>query len=298
MKLWIMALALAVSACAHTEKKEQKPEAPAFTSGHAPVNGIQMYYEIHGKGEGEPLVLIHGGGSTIEVTWSKLLPILSKNRKIIAVEEQGHGRTSDRDKPVSFEQTADDVAALIKHLNVAKADVFGFSNGATSALQVAIRHPELVRKLIFASAFTRRNGAPDGFWKFMKNADFSNMPQPLKEAYLKVNPDPAKLRAMHDKDLARMKNFKDFPNRDVQKVKAQTLVMMGDQDVVKPEHAVELTQLIKGARLVVLPGGHGDYLGELVMTQRPSRYPEITAGIVEEFLDLPQPATSVLEIKQ
>ena len=298
MKVLILALALLATACAHTEKAVPKSVAPAFESGHAPVNGIQMYYEIHGKGEGEPLVLIHGGGSTIEVTWSKLLPILSKSRKVIAIEEQGHGRTSDRDKPVSFEQTADDVAALLKHLNVAKADVFGFSNGASSALQLSIRHPEMVRKLIFASSFTRRNGAQDGFWKFMKSADFASMPQPLKDAFLKVNPDPAKLRTMADKDTARMKNFKDVSNRDVQKVKAPTLIMMGDQDVLKPQHAIELTELIKGARLVILPGGHGDYLGELLTTQRPSRYPEITAGIVEEFLDLQAPATSVLEIKK
>jgi pimeloyl-ACP methyl ester carboxylesterase len=261
--------------------------AQPIERSHAPVNGIQMYYEVHGRGDGVPLVLLHGGGSTIEVTFSKVLPVFAASRRVIAVEEQGHGRTTDRDQPVTFETSADDVAALLRHLKVDKADLFGFSNGASVALQVAIRHPQLVRKLVFASSFTKRDGAQPQLWEFMKKADFSNMPQPLKDAFLRVNPDPQKLRTMHDKDAARMQGFKDVPDDLVRSVRAPTLIVLGDQDVVRPEHAVELTRLIPGARLLILPAGHGDYLGEAVMTQRETRYPELTARLIEEFLDGP-----------
>jgi pimeloyl-ACP methyl ester carboxylesterase len=253
-------------------------------SGHAPVNGIQMYYEVHGRGEGVPLVLLHGGGSTIEVTFGRVLPVFAEHRRVIAVEEQGHGRTSDREGPVTFETSADDVAALLRFLKIDKADLFGFSNGASVALQVAIRHPQLVRKLVFASSMTKRDGAQPQLWEFIGQADFSNMPQPLKDAFLRVNPDAEQLKRMHDKDAARMKSFTDVPDELVRKVSAKTLIVIGDQDIVKPEHAVELTRLISGARLLILPGGHGDYLGEAVMTQKETRQPKLTAGLIEEFL--------------
>ena len=113
-------------------------------SGLAPINSIHMYYEVHGNREGFPLALLHGGGSTIDVTFGKILPFLAQHRRVIALEEQGHGRTSDRNAPVRFETSADDVAALLDHLHVEQADLFGFSNGASVALQVAIRHPQRV----------------------------------------------------------------------------------------------------------------------------------------------------------
>jgi pimeloyl-ACP methyl ester carboxylesterase len=255
--------------------------------GHAPVNGIDMYYEIHGPQNGVPLVLLHGGGSTIEVTFGKVLPLFARSRAVIAVEEQGHGRTTDRDAPVRFETSADDVAALLRHLKVGQADLFGFSNGASVALQVAIRHPELVRKLVFASSMTKRAGAHPQLWEFIEKADFSNMPQPLKDAYLKVNPDPARLKTMHDKDAERMRNFADVPDQDLRSVRAATLILLGDRDIVRPEHALELSRTIPQARLLILPGGHGDYIGEAVMTRGETHMPELTTGLIEEFLNEP-----------
>jgi len=254
-------------------------------SGHAPVNGINMYYEVHGREDGVPLVLLHGGGSTIDVTFSRVLPVFAASRRVIAVEEQGHGRTTDRDAPVAFESSADDVAALLRHLEVAEVDILGFSNGASVALHLAIRHPQLVRKLVFASAMTKRVGAHPQFWEFMKQADFSNMPQPLKDAFLRVNPDEQKLRSMHDKDATRMQNFSDVPDDAVRSIRASTLIVLGDQDIVTLGHAVELTRVIPESRLLILPGGHGDYLGEAVTTQRDTRYPELTAQLIEGFLD-------------
>jgi pimeloyl-ACP methyl ester carboxylesterase len=276
----VAALALA-SAYADASAADQDPGA------YAAVNGIRMYYESYGPARGVPLVLLHGGGSTIDVTFGRILPFLARNRRVIAVEEQAHGRTSDRNAPLSFATSADDVAALLDQLHIEHADVFGFSNGASVALQVAIRHPRAVRKLVFASSMTKKAGAQPQLWQFMQSADISNMPQPLKDAFLRVNPDPAKLKVMHDKDAERMRHFQDVPEADLRAMRAPTLILIGDRDIVKPEHALGLTHVFPDARLLVLVGGHGDYLGEAIMTQRATRAPELTAGLVEEFLDAP-----------
>jgi pimeloyl-ACP methyl ester carboxylesterase len=244
-----------------------------------------MYYEVHGSGGGTPLVLLNGGGSTIEVPYSAILPHFARHRTVIALEEQGHGRTTDRDQPFRAETSAEDVVALLKYLNVSQADVMGFSNGAGVAMQIAIHHPNLVRKLVFVSYMTKRSGAYPGFWDFIKNASFANMPQPLKDAFLKVNPDPQKLRTMCEKDLERIQNFKDVPDKDVRSIRAPTLVMIGDRDIPKPEHAAELSRMIPSARLIILPGAHGEFLGEILTAKKTSRAPEYTAGLVEEFLN-------------
>lgn len=298
-----LASLLAIASCAaqsdprrgapsSVERLSRKPIA----SGFAPVNGIRMHYEIYGppgappvdaKASPVPLVLLHGGGSDIDVTFGRILPFFAAHRRVIGVDEQAHGRTTDRDAPIAFDTSADDVAALLRHLKIEQADLMGFSNGASVALYTAIRHPELVRRLVFASSFTKHDGARPEFWEFMAKADFSAMPQPLKDAFLRSNPDPQKLRNMHDKDLARMRSFLDLPDDALRTIRARTLVVLGDRDIVKPEHGVELSKRIPDARLLVLPGGHGDYLGELVMSKGPSRYPELTAGLVEEFLDAP-----------
>ena len=259
------------------------------TRGHAPVNGISMYYEVHGASGGPrpPLVLLHGGGSTIEVTYGRLMPLFARHRQVIALEEQGHGRTTDRDRPVRFDTSADDVAALLAHLHVGPSDLMGFSNGASVAMQVAIRHPALVRKLIFASSMTKKSGAPAQFWEMMAKGTFADMPQPLKDAFLRVNPDPQKLRTMHDKDLERMQHFVETPDADVRSIKAPTLVLCGDRDVNTTEHAVELTHLLPAARLLILPGGHGDYLGDAVTPAKDDHRPALTAQLIEDFLGGP-----------
>jgi pimeloyl-ACP methyl ester carboxylesterase len=256
-------------------------------SGQVPVNGIDMYYEIHGNAGGTPLVLLHGGGSTIEVTYGEVLPLFARHRRVIAVEEQGHGRTTDRDAPVQFTSSADDVAALLERLEVGAADVMGFSNGASVAMQLCIRHPARVRKLVFASSMTKRSGASPQFWQYIDKATFADMPQPLKDAFLKVNPDPKKLRVMHDKDLERMQHFVDTSDAEVRSVKAPTLVLLGDRDVPTLEHGIELSRLLPRARLMILRAGHGDYLGEAIVGKPGSRYPELTAGLIEEFLAAP-----------
>lgn len=260
-------------------------EALGVRSGHAPVNGIRMYYEVHGTAGGPPLVLLPGGGSTLDSTFGRVIPLFARRRTVVALDEQAHGRTSDRDAPVAFTTSADDVAALLTVLGIPRADLFGFSNGASVALQVAIRHPEIVRKLIFASAMTRRDGAWPELWEFIDKADIASMPQALKDAFLAVNPDPAKLKLMHDKDARRMQTFADVPDADVHAIRAPTLVLAGDRDVVRPEHAVEVSRLIPDARLLILPAGHGDYIGEVSGTTAETPMPALTVGLIEAFLD-------------
>jgi pimeloyl-ACP methyl ester carboxylesterase len=253
------------------------------STGHVTVNGIALYYEQYGPAAGTPLVLLPGGGSTIQATFGRFLPLISRHRRVIAFEEQGHGRSSTHPGPERFEQSADDVAAALEQLGIARADVMGFSNGASNALLLTIRHPERVRKLVFASSFTKRAGAQSWFWPMMASANFEGMPAALKAEFLRVNPDTAALRRMHDRDLERMHAFTDLAEEQIRGVKASTLIICGDHDVVTPEHALELSRLIVGARLLILPGSHGDYLGEITTTARPLAI-EATAELVEEFL--------------
>jgi pimeloyl-ACP methyl ester carboxylesterase len=201
---------------------------------YATVNGLKMYYESHGSGR--PLVLLHGGGSTIESTFGRILPHLAKSHQVIAVELQAHGHTKDIDRPLSFEQDADDVAALLQQLHVEKADFMGFSNGGTTCLQIAIRHPRLVNKLVLASATYKRDGMQPGFFEGFKNASLKMMPQPLQQAYLKANPDPQGLQAMFDRDVARMAAFKDISDSALKGIQAQALVLNGDAEVMLALH--------------------------------------------------------------
>ncbi len=248
----------------------------------AAVNGLKMYYEIYGSGR--PLVLLHGGGSTIESTYRRILPEFAKRHQVIAVELQAHGHTPDIDRPLSFEQDADDVAALLEQLHIATADFMGFSNGGTTALQIAIRHPKLVNKLVLASATYRRDGLPPGLFEGFQHASLDMMPKPLQEAYLKANPDPKGLQAMFDRDSARMAAFKDMSDADIRAIQSPALVINGDSDVVRPEHALSLSHLLPHAQLAILPSGHGDYIGEICAPDKNSKMPDWVASMIEMFL--------------
>ncbi|MBL0913224.1 MAG: alpha/beta hydrolase [Bacteroidia bacterium] len=260
-----------------------KPAETAFRSGFSDINGLHMYYEIYG--EGKPLVLIHGGGSTIESNFGKAIPLFAKNRQVIAVELQAHGRTSDRNAPLSFEQDADDVATLLRNLGISKADFFGFSNGGTTTLQIAIRHPEIVNRIVLGSALAKRNGVPDFFWGFMQQARLSNMPQQLQKAYLAVNPDSAGLRVMHDKDAARMLAFTDIPEEKLRAISCPALIIISDKDVITPEHALEMHRLISGSELAIIPGGHGEYIGEITTVTEDFNERTLIVPLIEKFLD-------------
>lgn len=254
----------------------------AQTGQYASVNGLKMYYEIHGKGE--PLVLIHGAASTIQTTFGRILPALSQTHQVIAVELQAHGHTSDIDRVLSFENDADDIAALLKHLGIQKASFFGFSNGATTAIQVAIRHPQLVNKLILASAIYKRDGAFAGFFENMKTPRFEDMPQLYKDAFMDINNDSQALYVMFEKCAARMQTFKDIPDSAIEAITAPTLILLGDADVATPEHATEMFRRIKGSRLMIVPCGHGDFIGEIMSLNGKHSNKTIALPVIEDFL--------------
>src|SRR5215207_459806 len=253
-------------------------------SGYALVNGLRMYYELHGVG-GTPLVLIHGGGSTIGTNVGRVLPQLSRSRRVIAVEVQAHGHTRDVDRPFTFEQDADDVAALLDSLQVPKADILGFSNGGTTALQIAVRHPGKVNRLVIASSNYKRDGMQAGFWDFIEKGTYADMPKPYEAAYLRINPSQTGVRAMHDRDAKRMLAFKDIPDESIRGIQAPTLVVVGDKDVIRPEHALALSRTLPHARLCVLPGTHGSYLGEIMTPNVSDRRVGIFTDLVTDFLD-------------
>jgi pimeloyl-ACP methyl ester carboxylesterase len=254
----------------------------AQTSKYAKVNGIQMYYEIHGSGH--PLVLIHGGGSTIRTTFGAILPQLAKTHKVIAVEMQTHGHTGDRDAPETFEQDADDVAELLKQLNIPAADIFGFSNGGHTAMEMAIRRPEMVSRLVIASAFYNRSGVPPWFWDGFAGGTLSNMPQVYQDEYLKITNSPERLLNMFNKDVERMKVFKDWSKEAISSIKVPSLVVIGDRDLPLPEHAVEMYRLLPQGRLAILPGTHGSYMGEVLSADAGSKVPGYFVAMLDEFL--------------
>jgi len=259
--------------------------APAVQSGYAPVNGLKMYYEVYGSANGRnpPLVLLHGGGSTIDTSFGKVLAALARTRKVIVFEQQGHGRTADIvDRPFTFVQSADDAAGLLRYLNIGKADFFGYSNGGHIVLQLAIRHPGQVRKLIIESAMFQRDGSDPGFWKSFEHAKLDDMPRELREAFLRTAPHPEDLHMFFTKSVQRMLYFKGWTPEEIRSIDAPTLVMIGDHDIVRPEHAVLMFRLLPTAQLAVLPG-----TDHMTIVNRS----EWLVPMVETFLDSPMPST-------
>ena len=254
-----------------------------FDSGYAEVNGLTMYYEIYGQGK--PLVLIHGGGSTIQSTFGRIIPELAVNRQIIAAELQAHGRTKDRNTFLTFIQDADDVAGILANLKVSKADFLGFSNGGQTLIEIAIRHPRLINKMILASALYKRNGAAPQFWEGFKHIRLENMPKVLRDAFLAVNDDQAALQNMFDKDVQRLVAFQGWSDDQMKSIQSPTLVINGNHDVGSVEHAIEMYRAIPNSELAIFPGGHGDYLGA-IETMPDGRWTKFNAvHLIEEFLD-------------
>jgi pimeloyl-ACP methyl ester carboxylesterase len=253
----------------------------SFTAKYASVNGLKQYYEVHGAARRgvPPLVLLHGGGDTIQTSFGRILPELARNRRIIAYERQGYGHTVDIiDRPFSFEQFAEDAIGLLDHLEIPTADLFGFSNGGTVALHLAIRHPERVRKLVLASAFFSHDAAEPAFWSGFATATPDVMPTMLRDAYFAVAPAPENFERFFYKGVDLMRNFQDIPRERLQALRAPALIVCGDSDVMRPEHAVEEFRLIPNAQLAVLPGT--DHMGLTART-------ELLVPMIERFLDAP-----------
>jgi len=233
----------------------ENPNKPSRI-GYAPVNGLKIYFEVHGlpRSDIPPLVLLHGGGDTIETSFGRILPSLARDRQVIAFEQRGFGHTADDDRPFGFEDSADDTAALLEYLQIKRADLFGFSNGGSIALHVAIRHPTLVRRLVVCTAIMKRAWVSSQFWEAMKTAEPNTMPPELRDAYLKVAPHADNLESFFFKCRNRMRDFKDVPDESLRAIKAPTLVLSSDGDVMLPEGSVALFRLLPHAQLAILPG--------------------------------------------
>ena len=271
----VAALPKAANAATNTQEGTTAMTTPANrpASGYAPVNGVEVYYEIHGSGK--PLVLLHGGFGALEM-FGPVLTALAEKRQVIGVDLQGHGRTLPFDsRPMSFEAMATDVAELIKWLGYEKADVMGYSMGGNTALRIAIDHPEVVDKLVAASCVYAFSGWHDynqqGMGGMAANveATIEGMKQtPMYQMYLGLMPDA---ETNWRKSVTQMANFVGQPfdwSADISKIKSPTLIAVGDWDAVRTSHVASFFELLGGGkqdanwdgsgmnanRLAVLPG--------------------------------------------
>jgi pimeloyl-ACP methyl ester carboxylesterase len=232
-------------------------------TGYAPIGDLSMYYEIHGRGR--PTILLHGAYMTIDLM-GPILSGLAKSRQVIAMEQQAHGHTADVDRPLTYEQMADDTAALVRRLEIDKADVVGYSMGGGIALQMAIRHPDLVRRLVLAStSFTSDGMHAAAVEMFPSITPELFAGSPIEEAYLRTAPNPGDFPELVEK-LTRLDTTPfAWPQEDIRAIAAPTLIVLGDSDGVRLEHAVELFRLRGGgvmgdlaglptSQLAVLPG--------------------------------------------
>src|SRR5918998_1952405 len=261
---------------------------------YAKVNGLNIYYEIHGTGQ--PLVVLHGAYMTIDLM-GEIVPALAETRQVIAVELQGHGRTADIDRPLAYELMVNDIAALLRHLVIGKADVFGYSMGGGVAFQVAIRHPEVVSKLVVASASYTSDGMHPELLEMIPTLTpevFAG--SPIEEAYLRTAPNPDDFPTL----VAKMKQLDmepfAWPPEDIQGIAAPTLLIVGDSDAIRLEHAVEMFRLLGGgvmgdmgglpkSRLAVLPGTtHFVPPGSGVLDRA-----DWLVAMIGEFLETPMP---------
>ena len=259
-------------------------------TGYAPVNGLEMYYEVHGTGR--PLVLLHGNLSAINVDFGRILPSFAKSRQVVAVEQQAHGHTADIDRPLSIRLWAEDTVALLRHLGIEQADLFGYSSGSAVAMQIAIEHPELVGKMVLASASYRLDGLHPGLLDGIQQLQPEHLAgTPFQEEYARIAPNPDDWPTLISKIKQMDADLPEWSPQDIQAIKAPTLLIIGDSDIVRPEHAVEMFRLLGGgvvgdiaglprSRLAVLPGTthitlvhRGDWL----------------SSMVGEFLDAPAP---------
>lgn len=234
------------------------------SSGYAPVNGLKMYYEIHG--EGKPLVLLHGSFMTIDLNFSELIPELAKTHKVIAVELQGHGRTADIDRPYSYPSLAKDVADLLTFLKIGNADVLGYSLGGTVALELAIQKPEDVKNLIIVSSVYKLDGwikpARDIFPTITPEM-FENTP--LKKDYIRLAPDKNHWKEFVTKLVALDVTPFDLGADNIKAIKCPVLIISGDNDGVDLNHVADLYRLCGGgvfgdmaglpkSQLAIIPG--------------------------------------------
>ena len=257
---------------------------------YALVNGLNMYYEVHGTGE--PLVLLHGAYTTIDTCFGQLLPALAQSRQVIAIEQQGHGHTEDIGRPLTFQQMADDMAGLLRHLNIGKADILGYSMGGTIAVEMGIHHPELVRKLVNISSPYKRDGwHPDVYTTIEQITPEMFVGTGLLEAYAEVAPNPDGWATLVQKLKTLDLEYVGRTSEEFQSIKAPALIMLGDSDGVRLESALDMFTLLGGgvfgdiaglphSQLAVIPGS--THVGVIQKT-------DLLVPMITAFLDAPMP---------
>lgn len=258
---------------------------PAARAGHyAEVNGLRMYYEVHGTGR--PLVLIHGALTTIQSSFGKILPTLACSRQVIAVELQAHGHTADIARPFSNENSADDVAALLRHLGIEQADILGYSMGGATALRVATRHPSLVRKLVVISSGFDRSGITPELMSFMNSIDPNNAPwaDPFKAEFQQVAPKPNEFSHTLQRVKESVANSQDVTVAQLRAITAPTLIIVGDRDILPMEHVVRFYQGLPNGQLAIFPGT--DHFPGMVDRA------DWQLAMIPAFLDAPLPPRS------
>jgi len=224
---------------------------------HVEVDGLSIYYELHG--EGPPLVLLHGGLLTIEVAFGDVLPALAERHQVVAIELQGHGRTPDIERPLSLERLADDVAHVLAAIGADRADVVGFSLGGLVTVELARRHHDRVRRLVLASIPTRPEGFHDDVRLPNARPDVGRMPteddfRTWEEAYRAVAPDPDHFSAFAAKLAAFVGALPGWSDDELRELTGATLVLIGDNDFVRVDHAAHMQEVLPDARLAVVPG--------------------------------------------
>ncbi len=275
----LVAVGLVLGCASHGEfAARQTGGAGAVKSGYVLVNGLNMYYEV--RGTGRPLVLIHGGVCTIDTCFGKVRPLLAKNWKTVAVELQGHGHTADVDRPLTFEHLAEDTYALLRQLKIENADFVGYSIGGGVALQIAMRHPDLVHKLVVIGTTYNNQGLVPGLLLVFKTMKPEDIPEEFREAYERTAPDPKHWSTLVAKVMKLGLESKGWRPEEIQSIKAPVLVMIGDADIVRPEHAVQMFRLLPHAQLAVLPGS--DHF-------LPMQRSDWAVPMIEAFLNAPMP---------
>lgn len=260
-------------------------------SGYLPINDLEMYYEVHG--EGRPLVLLHGAFSAIGTSFGALLPELAKTRQVIGFDLQAHGRTADIDRPLSLEAMADDVASAIRQLGHEQADLFGYSMGGAVALRVAIRHPEVVRKLVLVSVGYTLAGLHPGLMEGLGEMTPDILVgSPWHTEYMQIAPRPEDFGRMFAKKTQMDRETRDIPAEDIQALEAPALIVVGDSDILRPEHAVELFRLFGGGIPGDTPAGLPD--SQLAILPGTSHVTAIYRAdlllpMIPPFLDAPMP---------
>ncbi|WP_327312531.1 alpha/beta fold hydrolase [Streptomyces sp. NBC_01235] len=228
------------------------------SSDYAKVNGLEMYYEVHGfEGDSRrPLVLLHGGVLTVGLTFAAVLPTLAAGRRVVAPELQGHGHTADTDRALTPANLASDVVALLDELGIERPDVLGFSLGGLVALQLALAHPERVGRLVLAST----QYSQEGYYEEVRTPDYTSprLPgredfQEMTDAYTAVAPHPEHFQDFLAKCATAAHAPLPWTADDLRGLRAPTLLVIGDTDFVRIEHAAEMHRLIPGAELAVLP---------------------------------------------